>query len=198
MGAHTVLLAKEHVHYFDKVKKDRLSEEIGRHVGRSGQDVKRWFESQRTRYGKLTRDQAKSGSGRKFQKTERTKWVLKNFAFLEGHIMRRAAVETGGFSQISSVTATSPNKSKGSLTDVDSIAESGSQGQSQHPSFASATVSTPAQSAQSAPPHDPAMVDIYSFLKEKNEARRERQSFYDFFRGRGRQVTVQQVRLLPG
>ena len=47
--AHPVLFAKEHVHYFDKVKKDRLWEEIGRHVGRSGQDVKRWFESQRTR-----------------------------------------------------------------------------------------------------------------------------------------------------
>ena len=70
--AHPVLFAKEHVHYFDKVK-DRLWEEIGRRVGRSGQDVKRWFESQRTRYGKLTRDQAKSGSGRKFQRTERTK-----------------------------------------------------------------------------------------------------------------------------
>ena len=65
--AHSVLFAKEYVHYFDKVKKDRLREEIGRRVGRSGQDVKRWFES------KLTRDQAKSGSGRKFQRTERTK-----------------------------------------------------------------------------------------------------------------------------
>ena len=59
--AHSVLFAKEHVHYFDKIKKDRLWEDIGRRVGRSGQDVKRWFESQRTRYGKLTRDQAKSG-----------------------------------------------------------------------------------------------------------------------------------------
>ena len=68
--AHGVLFSKEHVHYFDKNKKDRLWEEIGRCVGRSGQDVKRWFESQRTRYGKLTRDQAKLGSGRKFQMTE--------------------------------------------------------------------------------------------------------------------------------
>ena len=102
--------------------------------------------------------------------------------------MRRASVEVGGFSQISSITATSPNESRGSLTDVDSVAESGSQGQSQHPSFASATASTPAPSAQSAPPHDPAMVDIYrttqamlrDFLKEKNKARSERQPFYDF------------------
>ena len=137
--ANPVLFAKEHVHYFDKIKKDRLWEEIGSRVGRSGQDVKRWFQSQRTRYGKLTREQAKSGSGRKFQRTERTKWILKNFTFPEGHIMRRASVEVGGLSQISSVTATSPNGSRGSLTDVESIAESGSQGQSQQPSFASTT-----------------------------------------------------------
>ena len=58
-----MLVAKEHVHYFDKVK-DRLWEEIGTCVGRSGQDVRCWFDSQRTRYDKLTRDQPKSGSGR--------------------------------------------------------------------------------------------------------------------------------------
>ena len=73
--AHTVLFAKEHVHYFDKVKQDRLWEEMGRCLGKSGQDVKRWFESQRTRYSKLTRDQNKSGTGKKFQQTR----VLKNF-----------------------------------------------------------------------------------------------------------------------
>ena len=59
--ANPVLFAKEHVHYFHKVKKDRLWEEIGSCVGRSGQDVKRWFDSQLTRCGKLIRDQAKSG-----------------------------------------------------------------------------------------------------------------------------------------
>ena len=47
--AHTVLYAKEHVHFIDKALKDRLWEEIGERVGRSGQDVKRWFQSQRTR-----------------------------------------------------------------------------------------------------------------------------------------------------
>ena len=68
--ANTVLYAKEHVHYIDKIKKDRLWEEIGRRVGRTGQDVKRWFQSQRTRYGKLTGDMKKSGSGKNFQMTE--------------------------------------------------------------------------------------------------------------------------------
>ena len=65
--------------------------------------------------------------------------------------------------------------------------ESGSQGPSQPPSFASATVSTPAQSAQYAQLQDPGMNDIYrttqallcDFLK-KNEQRSERQPFLDF------------------
>ena len=68
--AHTALYAKEHVHFVDKAKKDRLFEEIGERVGRSGQDIKCWFQTQRSRYGKLTSDLKKSGSGKKFQMTE--------------------------------------------------------------------------------------------------------------------------------
>ena len=83
--------------------------------------------------------------------------------------MRRTAVETGG-------------------GDVESTVESGSQRQSQQPSFASATASTVAQSSQSAQPQDPAIVDIFlttqamlhNFLKEKNEPRSECQPFLDF------------------
>ena len=55
--ANTVLYAKEHVHYIDKVKKDRLWEEIGRRVGMTGQYVKRWFQSQHTRYSKVNGEQ---------------------------------------------------------------------------------------------------------------------------------------------
>ena len=91
-------------------------------------------------------------------------------------------METAGFSQISSVTATSPNESRGSVTDVESTMESSGHGLSQQPSFSSATASTPAQS------QDPAMVDMYrqtqvmlcDFLKEKNKKKSERQPFYDF------------------
>ena len=85
--ANPVLYAKEHVHYVDKAKKDALWDKIGEQVGRSGQDVKR-FQSQRTKYGKLTSDLNKSGSG---------------------HIMRRATVETAGFS-CNTVSARSPNE----------------------------------------------------------------------------------------
>ena len=63
--AHTVLFAKEHVLYIDKIKKDRLWEEIGRRVGRSGQDVKCWFQSQRNASSLETRQsQAQAGTSR--------------------------------------------------------------------------------------------------------------------------------------
>ena len=122
------------IHYVDKAKKDSLWEEIGEQIGRSGLDVKRWFQTQCTRYGKLTSDLNKSGSGKNFQMTERTKWVLTHFKFLDGHIMRRATVETAGFSQ-PAASATSPNESRGSVTDVESTMESSGHGLSQQPSF---------------------------------------------------------------
>ena len=60
---HPELYAKEHVHYVDKNKKDTLWEKIGEEIGRSGQDVRHWFQSQHTRYGKLMADMRNSGSG---------------------------------------------------------------------------------------------------------------------------------------
>ena len=76
----------------------------------------------RPRYSKLTSDLKKSGSGKNFQMTERIKWVLTHFKFLNGHIMRRATVETAGFS-LTAVSATSPNEPRGSATDAESTME---------------------------------------------------------------------------
>ena len=96
-------------------------------------------------------------------------------------------METTGFS-LSAVSATSPNESRGSATDVESAMDTSGHGLSQQQSVSSDTASTPAQSAQSAQPQNPAMVDIYrktqamlrDFLKEKNEPRSECQPFLDF------------------
>ena len=74
---HPELYAKEHVHYVDKGKKDSLWDEIGKQIGRTGPDVSRWFQTQCTKYGKLTAELHKSGSGtgKKFQMTERASCV---------------------------------------------------------------------------------------------------------------------------
>ena len=47
--------------------------------------LKTWFESMRTRFGKLTK--SKSGDGN-IDHTERDQWILAHFNFLHTHIMR--------------------------------------------------------------------------------------------------------------
>ena len=129
----------------DKGKKDALWYQIGEKIRRTGPDVRQWFQTQWTRYGKLTADMRKSGSGtsKKFMMTERAKWVLHHFQFLDGHIIRRASTEIAGFS-CSSANVRSPDESRGSgtTTDAESTMDTRSQGLSQQPSFSSATAST--------------------------------------------------------
>ena len=61
---HPELYAKEHVHYVKKDHKDALREQFGKYIGRSGTYVHHWFLSQHNRYGKLTANMHKSGTGK--------------------------------------------------------------------------------------------------------------------------------------
>ena len=61
--AHPELYTKENARYLDKSRKDSLWKELGQQLGRTGAEVQRWFNSQRTRYGKITSKQRKSGQG---------------------------------------------------------------------------------------------------------------------------------------
>ena len=47
--------------------------------------MRRWFQTQCTRYGMLTADMRKSDSGtsKKFMMMEQAKWVLREFQFLD-------------------------------------------------------------------------------------------------------------------
>ena len=79
--------------YRDKQKKDRLWAEQAGSLGRSVEDIQHWFESVRTRYGRISKDQdikcKKSGSGGQVVSlTERDTWIMQNFAFLRQHIVR--------------------------------------------------------------------------------------------------------------
>ena len=101
MKEHLEFYPKEHVHYVDKDKKDALWDKIWERIGRTGPDMRCWFQSQCIRYYKLTADMCKTGSdagkSRNIQMTERAKWVPREFQFLDGHIMRKASTETAGF-----------------------------------------------------------------------------------------------------
>ena len=93
---HPELYTKENARYLDKTRKDSLWKELADQIGRTAPEVQRWFNSQRTRYGKITSKHRKSGQGAP-QMTGRQKWVLTNFGFLSPHILRKASTQTAGF-----------------------------------------------------------------------------------------------------
>ena len=56
--------------------------------------VKKWFDTRRTRYGKLT--QTKSGQGAE-KSTERQTWLKDSFSFLRSHIRRKGVSKSSAF-----------------------------------------------------------------------------------------------------
>ena len=80
--------------YRDKKKKERLWEEQAASLGRtmSVEMLMHWFESMRTRYGRITKEadkKKKSGAGGGVVSlTERDTWIVQSFAFLAEHIVR--------------------------------------------------------------------------------------------------------------
>ena len=84
-------------HYKKKDDKKVMWAEKAAELGLTPQELTTWYETNRTRFGKLTR--RKSGQGNK-KLTDRQEWVLKSFAFLQEHINRqpsRAAVAVSTF-----------------------------------------------------------------------------------------------------
>ena len=66
----------------DKQRKEGLCERVAASRNLSVNTVKKWFETQCTRYGKLT--QTKSGQTAA-KNTERQTWLKDSFSFLRGH-----------------------------------------------------------------------------------------------------------------
>ena len=64
--------------------------------------VKKWFETQHTRYGKLT--QTKSGQ-RAEKSTEQQTWLKDSFSFLPGHIRRKGVSKFSAFKRPSAAAA---------------------------------------------------------------------------------------------
>ena len=56
--------------------------------------MKKWFETQRTRYGKLT--QTKSGQAAE-KSTEQQTWLKNSFSFQRGHIRRKGVSKSSAF-----------------------------------------------------------------------------------------------------
>ena len=76
---HEVLYDKTNNSFKDKQKKERLWESLAATRNLPVKTVKKWFKTQRTRYGKLT--QTKSGQAAE-KSTERQTWLKDSFSFL--------------------------------------------------------------------------------------------------------------------
>ncbi|XP_050722488.1 uncharacterized protein LOC127001634 isoform X4 [Eriocheir sinensis] len=72
----------------NSVKKVMLFEEKAKSLNPplTGEQLRRWFDTMRTRYGKLTNP--KSGSWAHRLPTDRDKWIMRLFSFLDTHIVR--------------------------------------------------------------------------------------------------------------
>ena len=85
------LYDKTHDKFKDKHRKEGLWERLADSRNLSVNTVKKWFETQRTRYGKHT--QTKSGQVSE-KSTERQTWLKDSFSFLQGNIRRKEISST--------------------------------------------------------------------------------------------------------
>ena len=91
---HEELYDKTNNSFKDKQKKEGLWEQLAASRNLPVKTVKKWFDMQRTRYGKLT--QTKSGQAAE-KSTEHQTWLKDSFSFLPGHIRRKGVSKSSAF-----------------------------------------------------------------------------------------------------
>ena len=91
---HEELYDKTNDSFKDKQNKERLWDQLSATRNLPVKTVKKWFETQCTRYGKLT--QTKSGQAAE-KSTERQTWLKDSFSFLRGHIRRKGVSKSSAF-----------------------------------------------------------------------------------------------------
>ena len=91
---HEELYDKTNDSFKDKQKKERLWQQLAATRNLPVKTVKMWFETQCTRYGKLT--QTKSGQAAE-KSTEQQTWLKDSFSFLQSHIIRKEVSKSSAF-----------------------------------------------------------------------------------------------------
>ena len=91
---HPELYDKEHGCFHDRHRKEALWAEISAELKLQPFDVRRWFEPQRTHYGKLSKQQPDQAPR---EMTKRQSWVYQQMGFLKTHIRRKGANRSSGF-----------------------------------------------------------------------------------------------------
>ena len=178
---HPELYDKEHALYHDRQKKEALWAEISAELKLQPFDVRRWFESQRTRYGKLTKLQ--SGQAPR-EMTKRQSWVYQQMGFLKTHIRRKGASRSSGFE--ASHNTSKQDESHGSTTDTEHLESSVLRESRSQPMFTSITISTDSKILEH---FDQLRTLISGFLQ---------QPFFDYVASDAKKMTQEEFEDLKG
>ena len=155
------LYDKEHARFHVRQKKEALWAEISAELKLQPFDVRRWFESQRTHYGKLSKLQ--SGQAPR-EMTKRQSWVYHQMGFLKTHIRRKGASRSSGFE--ASPNTSRHEESRGSTTDTEHIESSVLRESRNQPMFTSTPVSTDSKILKH---FDQMRTLISGFLQQKSD-----------------------------
>ena len=182
---HPELYDKEHSRFHDRNRREALWAEISAELKLQPFDVRRWFESQRTHYGKLS--QLQSGQAPR-EMTKRQSCVYQQMGFLKTHIRRKGANRSSGFE--ASPNTSKQDESHGSTTDTEHLESSVLRERSQ--SIITSPVSTTDSKILE---HFEQMRTLISgFLHQKSD----RQPFFDYVASEAEKITQEEFEELKG
>ena len=177
---------KEHAHFHDRHRKEALWAEISAELKLQPFEVRRWFESQRTRYGKLSKLQSGQAPG---EMTKRQSCVYQQMGFLKTHIRRKGANRSSGFK--ASPNTSRHEESRGSTTDTEHLESSVLRESASQPIITSTPVSTDSKILEH---FDQMRTLISGFLQQKSE----RQPFFDSVASEAKKMTQEEFEDLKG
>ena len=177
---------KEHGRFHDRHRKEALWAEISAELKLQPFDVRRWFESQRTHYGKVSKLQ--SGQAPR-EMTERQSWVYQQMGFLKTHIRRKGANRSSGFE--ASPNTSRHEESRGSTTDTEHLKSSVLRESASQPIITSTSVSTDSKILEH---FDQMRTLISGFLQQKSD----RQPFFDHVASEAEKMTQEEFEDLKG
>ena len=183
---HPELYDKEDGCFHDRHRKEALWAEISAELKLQPFDVRRWFESQRTCYGKLSKLQ--SGQAPR-EMTKRQSWVYQQMGFLKTHIRCKGANRSSGFE--ASPNTSRHEESRGSTTDTEHLESSVLRESRTQPILTSTPVSTDSKILEH---FDQMRTLISGFLQQKSD----RQPFFDYVASEAEKMTQKEFEDLKG
>ena len=183
---HPELYDKEHGRFHNRQRKEALWAEISAELKLQPFDVRRWFESQRTRYGKLSKLQ--SGQAPR-EMTKKQSWVYQQMGFLKTHIRCKGANRSSGFE--ASPNTSRHEESRASSTDTEHLVSSILRESRSQPILTSTPVFTDSKILEH---FDQMRTLISGFLQQKSD----RQPFFDYVASEAEKMTQDEFEDLKG